>query len=55
MRKLLTACIACVVMPPLFDTDTLAEKWNGQNCTLPTLLSQIPATVTNPPTNYVCA
>jgi hypothetical protein len=41
------------MQPTLFDT--LAEKWNGQNCTTPSLLSQIPTTVTNPPTNYVCA
>src|SRR6185437_8775907 len=48
-----TAAPISTMQPTLFDT--LAEKWNGQNCTLPTLLSQIPTTVTNPPTNYVCA
>lgn len=48
-----TAAAISTMQPTLFDT--LAQKWNGQNCTTPTLLSQIPATVTNPPTNYVCA
>lgn len=41
------------MQPTLFDS--AAVGWNGQNCTKPALLSQIPATVTNPPTNYVCA
>ncbi|HEY1388207.1 MAG TPA: hypothetical protein VGF38_06645 [Ktedonobacterales bacterium] len=48
-----TAAPISTMQPTLFDT--LAQKWNGQNCTSPTLLSQIPTTVTNPPTNYVCA
>ena len=48
-----TAAPISTMQPTIFDT--LAEKWNGQNCTSPTLLSQIPTTVTNPPTNYVCA
>lgn len=48
-----TAASISTMQPTLFDT--LAEKWNGQNCTTPSLLSQIPTTVTNPPTNYVCA
>lgn len=41
------------MQPTLFNS--AAVKWNGQNCTKPTLMSQIPTTVTNPPTNYVCA
>lgn len=41
------------MQPTLFDS--AAVQWNGQNCTKPTLLSQIPTTVTNPPTGYVCA
>jgi hypothetical protein len=48
-----TAAPISTMQPTIFDT--LAEKWNGQNCTTPTLLSQIPTTVTNPVTNYVCA
>jgi hypothetical protein len=48
-----TAAPISTMQPTIFDT--LAETWNGQNCLSPTLLSQIPTTVTNPPTNYVCA
>lgn len=42
-----------IMQPTLFDKTTV--QWDGQNCTQPALLGQIPTTATNPPTNYVCA
>jgi hypothetical protein len=41
------------MQPTLFDS--AAIQWNGEHCTKPALLSQIPSTVTNPPTQYICA
>ena len=41
------------MQPTLFES--AAVMWNGQNCTKSALQSQIPTTVTIPPTNYVCA
>lgn len=41
------------MQPTLFDSATFV--WNGDNWAKPALLSQIPAAVTTPPTNYVCA
>ena len=48
-----TAAPISTMQPTVFDSASV--QWNGQNCTKPTLLSQIPTTVTNPPTDYVCA
>lgn len=48
-----TAAPISTLQPILFDS--AAVKWNGQNCTQPAMLSQIPTAVTNPPTNYICA
>lgn len=42
-----------IMQPTLFDS--AAITWNGQHCTKPALLSQIPTAVSTPPTNYVCA
>jgi hypothetical protein len=48
-----TSAPISTMQPTLFDSATVA--WNGQNCAKPALLSQIPAAITNPPTDYVCA
>jgi hypothetical protein len=46
-----TAAPISTMQPTIFDS--AAVKWNGQNCTKPTLLSQIPASDTT--NRYVCA
>ncbi|HEY1391216.1 MAG TPA: zf-HC2 domain-containing protein [Ktedonobacterales bacterium] len=47
----LTSAHISTMQPALFDN--AAVKWNGQNCTKPSLLSQIPASDTTG--RYVCA